>query len=482
MAPEVLQHKLRTKDVVAIELRTQLHEFLGRYGGHGEDGCGIVKHLGRVRVLQLVEVVLPRRGARIRRVEMHLNGVGIQLLRQADGVLNVLPRLGRIADDIVGVRPNPQLSRPAEGLPASLQPRCWFESLLDRINNALSPSFHAYPKHDTTGLLHQGQQVVIDLISPDPRHPGHRGATRHQFLAQRTDEASMRGKAIILKRTDIDTLTPQVRHFIRHMGGRAGAEFGAGTHPHDFTTEVAGIGTATRGNQKPPHHALTQLHWEDRLIGLEFYWRVGQKWQAIRVLHGKPLIGGIALMIMGSPALLGGVTPAQPRQEFEKLLLRLAQQNGVVQRLITVFEVTVQIMPLPDANDQRRMRVLFQGGYEGVRHVDIETRGGDDEHIGSDAGRIVEQLCHAPWRDPPIEQMYREHGVLLQSCLQIFERIGWIAELRVVDFIGARGYSQQQNGVKLHKTPPRVVSVATMASLTRRGATPPTRSAARWAV
>src|SRR5262245_19368082 len=139
-------------------------------------------------------------------------------------------------------------------------------------------------------------------------------------------------------------------------------------------------------------------------------------------------------------------------------------------------------MPLPDTNDQRGMRLLFQGGHEGVRHVDIETRGGDDEHIRPDAGRIVEQLCDAPWRDSPIEQLRRERWVLLQSCLQIFERVGRVEELRVVDFIGDRGNSQQQNGVKLHKTPPRVVSVATIVSLTRRGATPPTRSAARWAV
>src|SRR2546422_11311625 len=48
------------------------------------------------------------------------NSVGIQLLCKADGVLNFLPRLGRTADDIVGVRPNPKLPRPAEGLPASL--------------------------------------------------------------------------------------------------------------------------------------------------------------------------------------------------------------------------------------------------------------------------------------------------------------------------------------------------------------------------
>src|SRR5262245_44193472 len=187
-------------------------------------------------------------------------------------------------------------------------------------------------------------------------------------------------------------------------------------------------------------------------------------------------------MIMGSPALLGCVTTAQPGQEFEKLLLRLAKQNDVVQRLTAVFDVTVQIMSLPDANDQRSMRVLFQDGHEGVRHVNIETRGGDDDHIRPDASRIVEQLRHAPWCDPPIEQMHRERWVLLQSCLQIFERIGWIEELRVVDFIGDRGNAQQQNGVKLHKTPPRVVSVATIVSLTRRGATPPTRCAARWAV
>src|SRR5499426_3461049 len=126
------------------------------------------------------------------------------------------------------------------------------------------------------------------------------------------------------------------------MGSRAGAEFGAGAHPHDFATEVAGIGTAARGNQKTPHYALTQLYREDRLIGFEFCWRVCQKWQAIRVLHGKPLIGGIALMIMVSPALLGCVTTAQPGQEFEKFLLRLAQQNSVVQRLTAVFDVTVQ--------------------------------------------------------------------------------------------------------------------------------------------
>src|SRR5215831_14649482 len=97
-------------------------------------------------------------------------------------------------------------------------------------------------------------------------------------------------------------------------------------------------------------------------------------------------------MIMSSPALLGRITTAQPRQEFEKLLLRLAKQNGVVQRLAAVFGVTVQIMPLPDANDQRSIVVLFQGGHEGVRHVDIETRGGDDDHIRLDAGSIVEQL------------------------------------------------------------------------------------------
>src|SRR5215510_4662651 len=97
-------------------------------------------------------------------------------------------------------------------------------------------------------------------------------------------------------------------------------------------------------------------------------------------------------MIMGSPALLGGITTTQPRQEFEQLLLWLAKQDSVVQHLTAIFGVTVQIMPLPNANDQRSIVVLFQGSHKGVRHVDIETRGGDDKHIRPDAGRIVKQV------------------------------------------------------------------------------------------
>jgi hypothetical protein len=31
----------------------------------------------------------------------------------------------------------------------------------------------------------------------------------------------MRGEAVVLKRTDIDSLAPKVRHFVRHIGGRA---------------------------------------------------------------------------------------------------------------------------------------------------------------------------------------------------------------------------------------------------------------------
>src|SRR5215468_9037183 len=51
IAPEVLHQELRTKDVTAIKLRAQLHECLGRDGGHGKHGCGVVKHRGRLRVL-----------------------------------------------------------------------------------------------------------------------------------------------------------------------------------------------------------------------------------------------------------------------------------------------------------------------------------------------------------------------------------------------------------------------------------------------
>src|SRR2546422_5499825 len=111
----------------------------------------------------------------------------------------------------------------------------------------------------------------------------------------------MRREAVVLKRTDIDALAPQVRHFVRHIGGRAAANLGAGAHPHDFATEVAGIGTATRGNEKTPHHALTQLHREDRLIGLEFCWRVRRKWQAGWGLPGKTPIGHRTPVIKWAP-------------------------------------------------------------------------------------------------------------------------------------------------------------------------------------
>src|SRR5215510_1094870 len=139
-------------------------------------------------------------------------------------------------------------------------------------------------------------------------------------------------------------------------------------------------------------------------------------------------------------------------------------------------------MSLPNANDQWRIALLSQGGHESVRHVDIETRGGNDDHIRLEAGRIVEQLWHATWSDPAIEQMHPQRWVLLQSCLQVFERIGRIKELRVVDFIGDRSNPQQQNGVKLHKRSPHVVRVAAIGLLARRAATLPTRSAAQGAV
>ena len=150
-----------------------------------------MEQLLRIASLYLIFVLFPVGRARIRRVEMYLYRVRVELQREFDGLFDLFPRLRRISNNVVGIRPDTELPCPFEGLTAEILPGS-IPVLFDHVvNNPLAARLHAEPHDDTTGFFHESKGLVGYFVDSPPAHPGHLAIPRDELLTEGLNELAI---------------------------------------------------------------------------------------------------------------------------------------------------------------------------------------------------------------------------------------------------------------------------------------------------